>query len=98
MENRFPIFDISPAVHYGDELIPVKSIAEESINIRATVIREGHDGLVVEVVLVDPAGIEAQRARMREYWPGTDRYEADVRPKSVGYWHFFIEASSPDGE
>lgn len=98
MENRFPIFDITPIVRYGDEIIPVKSIANEAINIRATVIREGHEGLVVEVVLVDPSGVEVNRVRMREYWPGTDRYEAEVRPTGVGIWHFYIAASSPDGE
>ena len=98
MENRFPIFDITPIVQYGDQIIPVKSISNEAINIRATVIREGHEGLVVEVVLVDPSGVEVNRVQMREYWPGTDRYEAEVRPTGVGIWHFYIAASSPDGE
>ena len=96
MENRFPIFDVSPVVHYGDELIPAKAISDEAINVRATVIREGHDGLVVEAVLVNPTGVETNRVGMREYWPGTDRYEADLRPTSVGVWHFYIEALSPD--
>ena len=96
MENRFPIFDVSPVVHYGDELIPAKAISDEAINVRATVIREGHDGLVVEAVLVSPTGVETNRMGMREYWPGTDRYEADLRPTSVGVWHFYIEAFSPD--
>ena len=45
MENRFPIFDVSPRVQFGDELVPVKAIADEAINVRATVVREGHDGL-----------------------------------------------------
>jgi len=96
MENRFPIFDVSPVVHYGDAIVPAKAIADEAINIRATVIREGHDGLLVEAVLVDPKGVENARATMREYWPGTDRYEAELRPTSVGVWHFYIEALSPD--
>lgn len=96
MENRFPIFDVSPRVQFGDENVPVKAIADEAINVRATVVREGHDGLIVEAVLVNPLGVEAKRAPMREYWPGTDRYEADVRPTSVGVWHFYIEALSPD--
>ena len=98
MENRFPIFDVAPIVRYGDEFVPVKSIANESINVRATVIREGHDDLLVEAVLVDPSGAEVSRAPMREYWPGTDRYEADIRPTKLGIWHFYIEATSPGGE
>ena len=96
MENRFPIFDVSPRVQFGDETVPVKAIADEAINVRATVVREGHDGLIVEAVLVNPLGVEVNRHAMREYWPGTDRYEADVRPTTVGIWHFYIEASSTD--
>ena len=95
MENRFPIFDVTPVVRYGEEIIPTKAIANESINVRATVIREGHDGLIVEVVLVDPQGVVATRTPMREYWPGTDRFEAEVRPTSLGIWEFYIEAFSP---
>ena len=74
MENRFPIFDLSPRVQFGDETVPVKAIADEAINVRATVVREGHDGLIVEAVLVNPLGVETSRVPMREYWPGTDRY------------------------
>jgi starch synthase (maltosyl-transferring) len=98
MENRFPIFDVTPVVRYGEEIIPTKAIANESINVRATVIREGHDGLIVEAVLVDPQGVVATRTPMREYWPGTDRFEAEVRPTSLGLWRFYIEAFSPDRE
>ena len=92
MENRFPIFDVTPQVHYGDQLIPIKAIANEAINVRATAIREGHNFPIVEVVLVDPSGIEVSRTRMREYWPGTDRYEAEIIPTALGIWHFYIEA------
>jgi starch synthase (maltosyl-transferring) len=98
MENRFPIFDVTPVVRYGEEIIPTKAIANESINVRATVICEGHDGLIVEAVLVDPQGVVATRTPMREYWPGTDRFEAEVRPTSLGLWRFYIEAFSPDRE
>ena len=98
MENRFPIFDVTPLVRYGEEIIPTKAIANESINVRATVVREGHDGLIVEAVLVDPNGVVSTRTPMREYWPGTDRFEAEVRPTSLGIWRFYIEAFSPDRE
>ena len=92
MENRFPIFDVTPQVHYGDQLVPAKAIAGEAINVRATAIREGQKFPIVEVVLVDPSGVEASRTRMREYWPGTDRYEAEITPTGLGLWHFYIEA------
>ena len=41
MEKRFPILDVDPVVRYGEEIIPTKAIANESISVRATVIREG---------------------------------------------------------
>lgn len=45
MINRIPITDISPAVNFGGELVPVKAIAGETIAIAATIFREGHDAL-----------------------------------------------------
>ncbi len=92
MIGRIPIEDISPVVEFGGEFVPVKAIAHEEITIAATVFREGHDGLGVEAVLVDAHGNELQRARMREIWPGTDRYEAILSPATTGQFTFFIEA------
>jgi starch synthase (maltosyl-transferring) len=96
MENRFPIFDLTPRVTYGSKVVPSKAIPGESITVRATVIREGHEKIFAEVVLVDPQGVQATRSPMLEYLPGMDRYEADVIPTSVGYWGFFVEAFNED--
>jgi starch synthase (maltosyl-transferring) len=90
--GRIPIEDISPVVAFGGEFVPVKAIAHEEITIAATVFREGHDGLGVQAVLVDANGRELQRERMREIWPGTDRYEAKLTPPKIGNFTFFIEA------
>lgn len=92
MIGRIPIEDISPVVVFGGEFVPVKAIAQEEITIAATVFREGHDSLGVEAVLVDASGDEVQRARMREIWSGTDRFEAILSPAAVGNFTFFIEA------
>ncbi len=92
MIGRIPIEDISPAVAFGGEFVPVKAIAGEAITISATVFREGHDGLGVQAVLVDSQGSELTRVRMHEIWPGTDRYEAILVPPAIGDFTFFIEA------
>lgn len=92
MIGRIPIEDISPVVAFGGEFVPVKAIANEEITIAATVFREGHGGLGVQSVLFDSQGREIQRARMREIWPGTDRYEANLTPPAIGDFTFYIEA------
>ena len=92
MIGRIPIEEISPVVAFGGEFVPVKAIAHEEITIAATVFREGHDGLGVQAILVDAHGGELTRVRMREIWPGTDRYEARLTPPAVGDFTFFIEA------
>ena len=45
MITRIPITDISPAVNFGGELVPVKAVAGEVIAVTATIFREGHDEL-----------------------------------------------------
>lgn len=92
MIGRIPIEDISPVVEFGGEFVPVKAIANEEITISATVFREGHDGLGVQAILVDANGHELTRIRMREIWPGTDRYEAKLTAPASGDFAFFIEA------
>lgn len=92
MIGRFPILDISPVVEFGGELIGVKAIAGEQITVTATVIREGHDELQADVLLFDPSGKEKSRIAMREIWPGSARFTADITPTSVGLWSYAIEA------
>ena len=92
MIGRIPIEDISPVVAFGGEFVPVKAIAGEAITVSAKVFREGHDGLGVQAVLADAQGNELTRVRMREMWPGTDRYEAILIPPAIGDFSFFIEA------
>ena len=92
MIGRIPIEDISPVVAFGGEFVPVKAITNEEITISATVFREGHDGLGVQAILADANGHELERVRMREIWPGTDRYEAKLTPPAIGDFIFSIEA------
>jgi hypothetical protein len=62
------------------------------IPIAATVFREGHDALGVNVVLRDSAGRPGPWTPMRLVAPGTDRYEAVVTADAPGAWTFQIEA------
>jgi starch synthase (maltosyl-transferring) len=92
VSKRFPIYDVEPAVYFGDEFVAAKAVVDETISVRASATREGHDALGVQVVLVDPKGKEVSRSLMREIWPGMDRYEGFIKPTSLGNWSFHIEA------
>ena len=92
MIGRIPIENISPVVLFGGDYVPVKAIEGESIPVTATVYREGHGGLGVQAILFTSEGREISRVRMREIWPGTDKYEAIVTPLTTGDFTFAIEA------
>jgi starch synthase (maltosyl-transferring) len=92
VDKRFPIYDIDPVVYFGDEFRGAKAVVNEQIPIRASVVREGHDALGVQVILSNPQGEEVQRYLMREIWPGLDRFEGYVKPTGIGNWNFHIEA------
>jgi starch synthase (maltosyl-transferring) len=91
MIGRFPILDISPSVEFGGERVGVKAIPDELIKVTATIIREGHEGFSASVLLIDPKGKVISNNSMRELWPGSARYEGEIRPTSTGVWSFQIE-------
>ena len=90
LAGRIPITDIWPAVESGR--MPAKAVVGEQVAVRATVFREGHGSLGVEVVLRDPSGSEHSRRRMRDLGTGVDVWGADVVPDAQGRWTFSIEA------
>lgn len=92
MKHRFPISDVTPTVYFEGEFKPVKAVVNERILVGATVTREGHDSLGVQVVLTDTNGIERSRTNAKQIWQGTDRYEAEVKVDGLGMWNFHIEA------
>jgi len=51
--SRIAISDISPAVYFGGEFLPVKAVAGETIQVSATAVIEGHEKLGAQVVLHD---------------------------------------------
>ena len=94
MISRISISDISPAVYFGGEFLPVKAIPNEVIKVSATAVIEGHEKLSAQVVVHDFAGKVVSRTDMVELWPGTNRYEGSITLPTVGGFSFVIEADS----
>ncbi len=92
MITRIPITDISPAVNFGGELVPVKAVAGEVIAVTATIFREGHDALGAHALLFDDKGKEIARTPMREIWRGGDRFEGTITIPTRGEFNYAIEA------
>jgi len=91
MIGRFPILDVSPSVEFGGDQVGVKAIPDELIKVSATIIREGHEGFSASVLLIDPKGKVTSNNSMKELWPGSSRFEGEIRPASTGDWTFQIE-------
>jgi starch synthase (maltosyl-transferring) len=95
--GRFPIVSVTPDVRAGKRF-PAKAVVGEEITIAATIFREGHDALGANVVLRGPGGRTIGWTPLRCYEPGTDRWQATVRPDAEGDWTYTIEAwSDPVG-
>jgi starch synthase (maltosyl-transferring) len=90
--TRIPITEISPAVNFGGELVPVKAVAGEVIAVTATIFREGHDALGAHALLFDDKGKEIARTPMREIWRGGDRFEGTITIPTRGEFNYAIEA------
>lgn len=88
--------DVWPTVESGRR--PTKGAVDEEIPVEATVIREGHDALAVDLVAVRPDGSRCDPIRMVDLGQSSDRWRATFRPDSEGEWGFVIEAwSDPYG-
>jgi starch synthase (maltosyl-transferring) len=88
MVGRIPVLDVMPQVACGRH--PAKAAVGEELTISATVIREGHDALAAEAVLVDPGGVRRPPVRMQRHPTEVDRWQAAVRPDAEGAWCFEV--------
>ncbi|MFD0686280.1 maltotransferase domain-containing protein, partial [Actinomadura fibrosa] len=88
--GRVPILDVAPAARCGPW--PAKAASGETVEVGATVFREGHGMLGAAVVLRTPAGEELPGARMAEVGEGLDRWAAKVTPDRPGSWSYRVEA------
>jgi starch synthase (maltosyl-transferring) len=87
--GRIPIRQLSP--QQPENLWPAKSFVGEVVPFQATVFKEGHDILGVELLVTDPEGSQS-RHRMRAVAVGTDRWQADVQLESAGEWTWSVQA------
>jgi len=91
--GRLPILDVKPAVDNGRW--PAKAFVGELIPFSATVFREGHDSLGVELLLTSPTG-KSTITRMRAGAPGSDRWHTEKVLDEQGVWRFRIRAFADD--
>ena len=90
MIGRLAITDVQPVVTCG--LLPAHAVAGETVPVRATVFREGHDAVAANVVARAPDGRTGPFTRLRITEPGTDRWLGAVHVDLEGLWSFVIEA------
>jgi len=91
--GRIPIRDLTPV--QPENRWPAKAFAGEVVPFGATVFREGHDLIGVDLILVDPEGRQTQH-RMSPGGPGTDRWQVMARLDHEGAWRFRVQAYGDD--
>ena len=89
---RIPIVDVWPQVQCGSR--PAAAAEGETLPIRATVFRDGHAPVSVEVVLEAPGEGAKRTFRMHPTWESIDRWEAWVTVDQPGHWSFQVNAWS----
>ncbi|MFM6971727.1 MAG: maltotransferase domain-containing protein, partial [Rhodoluna sp.] len=93
--GRIPILNVKPNAEAGRW--PAKAFAGEVVPFSATVFREGHDALGVELILRDPKGNESVH-RMHAGAPGSDSWHTTVLLRVQGKHSFYIRAFADDYE
>ena len=87
--GRIPIRLLAP--QQPENRWPAKAYLGEVVPFEATVFREGHGELGVELLLTDPEGRET-RHPMSLLAPGTDRWRAELRLETIGRYRFRVRA------
>ncbi len=87
--GRIPIRFLEP--QQPEQRWPAKAYAGEVIPFEATVFREGHDELGVELLLTSPAGVETVH-RMTPGAPGLDRWHTVAQVPTEGLWMWRVRA------
>ena len=94
--DRIPVHKVSPVIEGG--AYPAKAVVGESIPIRATVFREGHDAVNASVVLTDPDGNQRLEPMHPTTPLGFDWWTASVVLDIAGPWTFRVEGWSDPWE
>lgn len=87
--GRIPIRFLTP--QQPENRWPSKAFRGEVVPFGATVFREGHDLLGVQLLLTDPAGKQTVH-RMDPIAPGTDRWQALALLDTEGEWTWRVRA------
>lgn len=90
--GRIPVLDVTPVISNGAR--KVKAVVNETIQICATVFREGHDEVAADVLVKNSSGDLVNQVRMHLIAPGTDRFCAEISLPDVGDYTFEIHAWS----
>jgi starch synthase (maltosyl-transferring) len=90
--DRIPVHKVSPVIEGG--AYAAKAVVGESIPIRATVFREGHDAVNASVVLTDPNGNERLEPMHPTTPLGFDWWTTSVALETGGLWTFRVEGWS----
>ncbi|MCU1545676.1 MAG: alpha,4-glucan--maltose-phosphate maltosyltransferase, partial [Homoserinimonas sp.] len=91
--GRIPIRQLSP--QQPENLWPAKAYVGEVVPFEATVFKEGHDILGVDLLLTSPEGTQ-QKHRMHAINPGTDRWRTEVLLDIPGHWSWSVQAWNHD--
>ena len=91
--GRIPIRHLSP--QQPERLWPAKAFVGEVLPFAATVFKEGHDVLGVELLLTDPAGATTKH-RMLPGAPGFDRWHCEALLDTPGAWSYRVQAYNDD--
>jgi len=92
MVGRIAVVDVRPVVSCGQ--YPSRAVTGETLTVRATVFREGHDAVACNVAATAPDGTARPFRRMVPGEPGTDRWYADLHVDCEGLWSFVVEGWS----
>ena len=91
--GRIPVRHLVPAV--PDNLWPAKAYAGEVVPFGATVFKEGHDLLGVQLLLTNPSGSESVYP-LSPGAPGTDTWVTTAQVDVKGMWAFRFRAFLDD--
>lgn len=92
LSSRIPIVDVWPTVQCGRR--PAAAAVGETFPVTATVFRDGHAPLTVEVRTHAPSEGTCQTVRMQPDPSAVDRWRAEVTVDAPGQWSFSIHAWS----
>jgi starch synthase (maltosyl-transferring) len=87
--GRIPIRNLSP--QQPENSWPAKAFVGEVVPFRATVFKDGHDILGVDLLLSDPAGAQTKH-RMTQIDEGTAIWQTEVLLDSPGEWVYSVQA------